>query len=66
MQCEALDVFPGRGVRRDDLLPDLRLIGFRRRATIAFVVEPDRVVILGIFYGGRDVEGWFAEQGDAA
>jgi toxin ParE1/3/4 len=34
----------------------LRIIGFERRITIAFVVEPERVVILRLFYAGRDWE----------
>ncbi len=44
------------GVARDDLRPGLRICGFRRRVTIAFVVTEENVEILGIFYGGRDYE----------
>ena len=54
--CEGLKVFPDRGMRRDDLRPGLRIIGFGRLVTIAITVEPDQVVILGIYYGGRDYE----------
>ena len=43
-------------MRRDDLRPGLRIIGFRRLVTIAITVEPDQVVILGIYHGGRDYE----------
>jgi toxin ParE1/3/4 len=53
---EALRAFPNRGATRDDVLPGLRTIGFRRRVTIAFVVEPDAVVVVGVFYGGQDFE----------
>ena len=46
-----------RGMVRDDLLPGLRVTGFERRVTIAFVVTEAAVLIEGIFYGGRDFEG---------
>ena len=55
--CDGLDYASERGHRRDDIRPGLRVIGFERRVTIAFVVEPEHVVILRIFYGGRDWEG---------
>ncbi len=45
-----------RGTRRDDLRPGLRLVGFERRVTIAFHVDPDTVTIDRILYGGRDVD----------
>ena len=53
--CEDNAPFPLRGTARDDIRPGLRTIGFRRRAVVAFVVRDD-VVILGVFYGGRDYE----------
>jgi plasmid stabilization system protein ParE len=40
---------------RSDILPRLRLVGYRRRATIAFIVQSDAVMILRIFQRGRDV-----------
>jgi toxin ParE1/3/4 len=52
--CQRLELGAERGTRHDDLRPGLRTIGFERRVTIAFVVDVDRVVILRIFYGGRD------------
>jgi toxin ParE1/3/4 len=55
-QLDKLRDFPIRGSARDDILPGLRTIGFRRRVTIAFVVEAAAVVVLGIFYGGQDFE----------
>ena len=55
--CDALRDFPKRGSSRDDLAPRIRLIGFERRASIAFLVEPECVRIVRIFYGGRDIEG---------
>ena len=49
---------PERGMRRDDLRPGLRTVGFRRRATILFEVDSAarRVVIHGVYYGGRSLE----------
>ncbi len=54
--CMALQHFPNRGTKRDDILPGLRTIGFERRATIAFRVLKTRVEIVTIAYGGRDFE----------
>lgn len=54
-RCESLVDFPRRGTPRDDLRPGIRTIPFRRRVTIAYVVEEARVVIVGIFYAGRDM-----------
>ncbi|MDP3254588.1 MAG: type II toxin-antitoxin system RelE/ParE family toxin [Bosea sp. (in: a-proteobacteria)] len=48
--------FPMRGTLHDDLLPGLRIIGMERRVTIAFRIIGDRVEILRILYGGRDVK----------
>jgi toxin ParE1/3/4 len=53
--CSAFKFSPERGTRRDDVRPGLRIAGFERRVTIAFHVEPTRVVIDRILYGGRDV-----------
>ncbi|RSU55261.1 type II toxin-antitoxin system RelE/ParE family toxin [Sphingobium yanoikuyae] len=54
--------FPRRGTMRDDLRPGLRTISWRRRVTIAFAVEEAVVVIVGIFYGGRDFESLLSEE----
>jgi toxin ParE1/3/4 len=53
--CRSLSVFPDRGIRRDDLRLGLRILGFERRAAIAFHITTDAVTILRILYGGRDV-----------
>ena len=50
------DVASERGHLREDVRPGLRIVGFEHRITIAFIVESERVVILRIFYGGRN---WF-------
>ena len=51
-----LNEFPKRGTARDDIFSGLRTLSWRRRVTIAFVVEQVDVVVIGIFYGGRDFE----------
>ena len=60
--CNGFKTFPSRGTRRDDLLPGLRVTGFERRVTIAFVVTSDAVLIEGIFYGGQDFEAIFRSR----
>ncbi len=54
--CLALTHFPERGRRRDDILPGLRIIGYERRATIAYRVFETHIEIVSIAYGGRDFE----------
>ncbi|HSC19852.1 MAG TPA: type II toxin-antitoxin system RelE/ParE family toxin [Rhizomicrobium sp.] len=54
--CQSLRDAPLRGTPRDDIKPGLRIIGFERRAVIAFRVLRSEVVIVRIFYGGRDYE----------
>ncbi|WP_338049426.1 hypothetical protein [Rhizobium tubonense] len=40
-------------------MPNLRIIGFERRVSIAFIVKGDIVEIQRIFYGGQDYpEEW--------
>ncbi len=60
-QCESLKTFPARGAQRDDIRPGLRVFGFRRRVSIAFEITGDAVTILGIFYGGQNIEAAFDE-----
>jgi toxin ParE1/3/4 len=57
LACHSLSEFPERGNLRNDLSPGIRLVGFERRASIAFLVEAGFVRIVRIFYGGRDIEG---------
>lgn len=54
--CMALETFPERGTRRDDIRPGLRTMGFERRVTIVFQMKKAEVVIVRIFYGGQDYE----------
>ena len=62
--CEGLDMFPLRGVTRDDIRPGLRILGFRKRAVIAFAVRDEMVHIIGVFHGGRDYEQILAPSSD--
>jgi toxin ParE1/3/4 len=36
-------------------MPGLRIVGYRRAVGIAFAVEGERVLILGIFYAGHNI-----------
>lgn len=64
--CEALSLFPHRAVPRDDVRPGLRVTHHKGRAVIAFTVEEraERVVVLGVFYGGQDYAAAFAFETD--
>ena len=54
--CESLSTFPERGNRRDDLLPGLRVVGYRKHTNVAFLVDTisQTVSVVGIFHGGQD------------
>ena len=54
--CQGFSLFPERGTRPDDLLAALRITGFERRVTIAFVVTAEAVLIEGVQAGGQDFE----------
>jgi len=56
--CLSLSTFPERGTNRDDIRPNLRTKGYKRRVTIAFSVDAvaNIVAIHGVFYGGQDFE----------
>ena len=54
--CESLATFPHRGTQRSDVRPGLRVTHYKKRTVIAFIVNPDQVVIVGIFYGGQNFE----------
>lgn len=62
--CESLAAFPDRGTLRDDIRPGLRTTGFRSRIVIAFATIDDALVILGIYYGGRDYETLLTEPSE--
>jgi toxin ParE1/3/4 len=48
------DIASERGVLRDDIRPGLRVVGYKHRASIAFTIEDERVIILRIFHGGQN------------
>ena len=54
--CLGFDLASERGTLRGDVRPGLRIVGFERRITIAFVVDDQSVTVLRLFYGGRDWE----------
>lgn len=54
--CESFRSFPERGTRRNGLPQAIRMVGYRRRVTIAFEVTKDAVIIHGVYYGGQDYE----------
>lgn len=55
--CLSLETFPLRGKLLKGIRPGLRVLGFERRASIAFQVNPGVVTIFRVLYGGRDLEG---------
>jgi toxin ParE1/3/4 len=60
--CRDLTTFPERGTVRNDLHPGIRIIGFERRTSIAFLVEGDTVRILRLLHGGQSFpDDWQAE-----
>ncbi len=54
--CFSLATFPQRGTAIPGRVAGLRTTGFERRVTILFRVGEERVEILRILYGGRDLE----------
>ena len=59
--CEELATLPYRGKARDDIGSGLRVIGYKRRLVVAFAVISECVLIVGVFYGGRDYEAVLTE-----
>lgn len=59
--CLGFDLASKRGTERKDIRKGLRIIGYRRRVTIAFTVKTKRVVILRLFYGGQNWTKLFEE-----
>ena len=58
-RCDRIGDAPKAGRPRDDLPEGLRTVAFERSTVIAYRVEHRSVRILNIFYGGRDVEGFY-------
>jgi plasmid stabilization system protein ParE len=51
-----LCTYPERGSLRGGVVQGLRIIGFRRRLSIAFVARENDVLVLGFFYAGRNID----------
>ncbi|KQR33660.1 plasmid stabilization protein [Rhizobium sp. Leaf155] len=49
-----LSVFPERGTLRDDVRDGLRIIGFERNASVAFIVEDESIIVLRILGKGQE------------
>jgi toxin ParE1/3/4 len=60
--CMGFATFPKRGTERIEIMPGLRVVGYRRSVTIAFVVSNEIVMILGIFHNGREITSDMLEQ----
>lgn len=60
--CLDLSTFPQRGTERVEIMPGLRIVGYRRAVSIAFAVEGERVLILGVFYAGRNITPELLEE----
>jgi len=52
--CLGFDLFPMRGIARDDIRRGLRVVGYNRQTSIAFTVSEDTVTIAAIYYGGEN------------
>jgi toxin ParE1/3/4 len=63
--CLKLATFPERGSLRAGIRPGLRIIGYRRQASIAFVVTDAEVLVLRVFRRGADTEALLAENAEA-
>jgi toxin ParE1/3/4 len=63
--CLSLRTMPGCGTSREDLRSGLRLMGFERRAVIAFQAGSGFVAILRALYGGRSIDRAFPKGSKA-
>jgi len=43
-------------------MPGVRIIGYRRAVSIALAVEGEQILILGIFYAGRNITAELLED----
>lgn len=59
---ERLSRFPDSGRRRDDLAAGVRTLAIDRTLLLAYRIEHDHIVILRIFYAGRDFDGDLRED----
>jgi toxin ParE1/3/4 len=59
---EKLEFAPIRGKDHNEILKGCRSIGFERRVSIIFRIEDSTVMILRIFYGGKNWESDFNDE----
>jgi toxin ParE1/3/4 len=45
------------------LAPGLRTVPFEHSAVITYRVEPNRVLVTNVVYGGQDFEAFFRDHG---
>jgi toxin ParE1/3/4 len=62
-RCRRIGETPLGGTPRDDLAPGIRTVPFERRAVVAYRMVDGAVEITNIFYGGRDYEALYRQQG---
>ena len=62
--ANSLKTFPNRNRKRDDISKGLRLLGYRKRATILYRVNDAEhvVTISAVFYGGQEWEAKFRDS----
>ncbi|MGV1872874.1 type II toxin-antitoxin system RelE/ParE family toxin [Agrobacterium rosae] len=51
----SFDVFPERGSLRNDIRPGLRVVGFERTISVAFIIEDESVIILRVGQNGQQL-----------
>ena len=63
-KCGELETAPLRGRQRNDLMQNLRVAPIDTKAVVAFIVDEEKraVLVLNIFYGGRDYEALMMES----
>lgn len=62
-RCQRIGNAPRGGRSRDDISLGLRTVPFEHSAVIAYVIGSDAVLIVNIFYGGRDYEALMRDGG---
>ena len=65
-QCLTLETAPFRGHARDDLMKDLRITPLEKNTVAAFMIDEQKsfVLVLNVFYGGRDYEAIMAQSSE--
>jgi plasmid stabilization system protein ParE len=53
--CAAFETFPERGMRHGELGHGIRIVGFKRKASIVFLVDNNLVTIMRILHRGKSL-----------